>query len=111
MKAQPWRVAAAAGIMLASFSSVFALFVIFLDARDVASRDLIEYWAAGHQLLRHANPYDPVAILHMERAVGLEAKEPRVSLSPPSVLFVTLPLAKLSPKQGLILWLFLLLTC
>jgi hypothetical protein len=35
---------------------------------NAANRDFISYWAAGKQLIHHANPYDGPGILSLERA-------------------------------------------
>jgi hypothetical protein len=108
MKTSPWRVVAASCIVAACLCFVVGMFVVFLDDKSAAQRDFIEYWAAGQQLAHGANPYDEAAILRLERAVGLEGNEPKVTFSPPVALFLTLPLGYVSPKTGLILWLLVL---
>ena len=104
----PWRMAAAACIVLACASLVLGMFAAFLTDKNAAERDFIEYWASGQQLVHSANPYDPDSLLALERRAGLEDREPRVSLSPPLVLFLTIPLGFVGPKAGLILWLIVL---
>jgi hypothetical protein len=111
MKTSPLRIAAAACIVAACFAFVVGMFVVFLDNKSAAQRDFIEYWAAGQQLTHDANPYDEAAILRLERAVGLDGDQPKVTFSPPVALFLTLPLGYVRPKAGLILWLLFLVGC
>jgi hypothetical protein len=108
MKTSPLRVVAAACIVAACFCFVVGMFVVFLNDKSAAQRDFIEYWAAGQQLTHGANPYDAAAILRLERAVGFDGNQPKVTFSPPVALFLALPLGYVSPKTGLILWLLVL---
>src|SRR5580698_978190 len=103
-KTSPMRVAAAASIVIAGFCLVTAILFISMSDKSAASRDFIEYWAAGQQLVHGANPYDRAAILHLESAVGLDDTEPRISFSPPVAFFLALPLGYVSAKAGIILW-------
>jgi hypothetical protein len=109
MKRNPLRVLAAACIVAAGFCFIVGMFIVSLSNRNAAGRDFIEYWAAGQQLVHGANPYDPVAILCLQRAVGLNDNRPKVSFSPPVAFFLALPLGLVGPKTGLILWLLVLL--
>jgi hypothetical protein len=109
MKANPWRVLAAAGIIAAGLCFGLGVYVVGLSDKNASERDFIEYWAAGQQLAHGANPYDFAGILQRERAAGFEGNEPRVTLSPPIVLLLVLPLGYVGPKTGLILWLLVLL--
>lgn len=109
MKKSPLRVVAACCILAAAFCFVAGMFVVVLTDKNATERDFIEYWAAAQQLIHGANPYDPASVLRLERAVGLDDSEPRVTLSPPVALFLVLPLGFLSPKDGLILWLLALM--
>jgi hypothetical protein len=111
MKTSPGRIIAAAAIVAAGFCFVLGLYAFGLTEKNATERDYIEYWAAGQQLVHGANPYDLAAIFQVERAVGLDDREPKVTLSPPIVLLLVLPLGFLGVKAGLILWLFLILAC
>jgi hypothetical protein len=78
---------------------------------QATERDFIEFWAIGQQLVHHANPYDVPAIVELERGAGLGSNQPRISLSPPAVLFPMLPLGLLRPKTGMIVWFLVLIGC
>ena len=92
----------------ASLLFVFAALILALVMKDraVESRDFMEYWAAGHQLVQHENPYDPAAILRLFRSAGYPAGRDMVQIvrNPPSALFITLPLGLLSMRAAAILW-------
>lgn len=105
MKARPWRVIAAACIVVAGVGFIVGLYAIGLTAKSATDRDFIEYWAAGQELVHGANPYDPSAIFRLERATGLQKPSPKVTASPPLVLLLAWPLGHLDAKTGLILWL------
>jgi len=66
--------------------------------------DFIEYWAAGQLITHHANPYDSAEILRLQRAAGELITEPRISFSPPILLFFVLPLGYVSAPAGQIGW-------
>jgi hypothetical protein len=90
---------------------VTGVFIVGLNDKNATERDFIQYWASGKQLIRAANPYDPVAILQLERSAGLEGFHPKVTYSPPVALFLVWPLGLVSAKTGLILWLLTLIGC
>lgn len=106
MKKSAWRIVAVGAICVSCFSFVLLMFVVFLTDKDATERDFIEYWATGQLLVQHANPYDPVAILKLQSAKGMEDKVPKITFSPPPLLIITLPLGFVGPKTGLISWLF-----
>ncbi len=105
MKAIPWRAVAAGCIIVAGFCFVTILYSINLTNENAASRDYIGYWAAGQQMVLGASPYDAVAVLRMEKAVGLGNQQIRITPSPPLALSLLLPLGFLSAKAGLVFWL------
>lgn len=96
---------AAAAIVVAGIVFVFLLYALGLTPAEVTQRDYIEYWAAGQQLIHHADPYDFRTIFRMERQNGMETNDPRISFSPPVALEFDLPLGWVSAKTGLIAWL------
>ncbi|WP_263353638.1 glycosyltransferase family 87 protein [Acidicapsa acidisoli] len=81
-----------------------------LLGRDSAgSRDFVEYWAAGHQLIYHKNPYDAEALLGLERSIGFPQQLPAIIMgNPPSALLLVLPLGFVGAKTGELIWELLL---
>lgn len=82
-----------------------------LVQKDAAGkRDFVEYWAAGHQLARHANPYDADAMLAVEHSAGFPPGIPVMLVrNPPVVLPLLAPLGYLSPLHAEWVWCSLLL--
>jgi hypothetical protein len=105
MKANPWRVIAAACILAIGAG----IFVFAVSNDSAGQKDFIEYWASGQQLAHGANPYDNAAIYHLERTAGFDGDHPLISFSPPVVLVLALPLGFLSAKTGVIVWLLAIL--
>lgn len=99
----------ALAIVAGSTLLVIGIFSIGLTSHTAANRDFIEYWSAGTLLLHHQSPYDIEAILRMERDAGLESNKPLVTLSPPALFSLLLPLGLVGPKPGLIVWSVLIL--
>jgi uncharacterized protein len=88
------------------------IFGSLLGSHAAGSRDFVEYWAAGHQLIHHTNPYDGTAVLGLERSVGFPFELPAIIMgNPPSALLLVLPLGLLGATAGELLWLALLLAC
>jgi Glycosyltransferase family 87 len=107
----PARKLAAAAIVAAGACLLVAILILGIDDKSATGRDFIQYWALEQQLAHGANPYDPDAILHIERAVGMDKPGVLISLSPPVGLVYALPLGWVSAKTGLVLWMLLLLAC
>jgi hypothetical protein len=81
-----------------------------LENDAAGTRDFVEYWASGHQLAHHANPYDGGAILGLERSAGFPSGIPVLIMwNPPPALLLVLPLGFLGPTTANLLWLLLLL--
>jgi len=101
-------IAAGLGIALAT------LFLCVLPlAGDISgARDFVSYWATGQQLLHHANPYDPVVMLHIERAAGLPAAYGVLYMrNPPWGLLLALPLGLIPLRAAAFLWSLILVAC
>jgi len=96
-----------------AFGATCVAIIAALSGHNAAgSCDFVEYWAAGHQLVHHANPYDADAILRLEHAAGFPADEGALIMAnPPWALPLVLPLGFLGPRAGLLLWSLLLLAC
>jgi hypothetical protein len=75
-----------------------------MTSNSAANRDYIAYWAVGQQLAHHANPYDKVEILRIERAEGLTDDHLNEVRYPPYALFLVFPLGFVSARTGAILW-------
>ena len=68
-------------------------------------QDWVSYWAAGHLLVHHANPYDNAAVVQLERAHGLNPRtHVLIARNPPSALWTMAPLGYLSFYAGGLLW-------
>jgi hypothetical protein len=106
-------IAIVAGLAL----SVTILFIVVtpFSGKQAAARDFVSYWATGHQLVHHRNPYDRDAIYSLEHAAGLGAGiDPRTVLimrNPPWALPIAYPLGFLGLRFAGVLWTFLLLAC
>ncbi len=111
VKKSPWRVFAIVLMIAAAACFVAAVEYIGIDDQQTTQRDYIQYWAIGQQLAHSANPYDVPALVQLEHKAGLGASQPRISLSPPTVLWPVLPLGWLSPRVGFIAWSLLQLGC
>lgn len=110
-KRNPWRILAAALIVAAGAAFVAGVQFATQTDEQATERDFIEFWAIGQQLAHHANPYDVPAIVRLEQSAGLGANQPRISLSPPAVLFPMLPLGLMRPKTGRIAWFLAIMGC
>jgi hypothetical protein len=88
----------------------FCASVLRGDAAGI--RDFVSYWASGHQLAHHANPYDANAILCLEHSAGFSSGNPALIMrNPPSALLFVLIFGFLGPKAAWTLWWLLLLFC
>lgn len=110
-KKSPLRTFAAACIIVAGVCGMIMLYAVGLTNKSATQRDYIEYWAAGQQLARGANPYDVTEILRLEKTAGLQGDSAKVTPSPPVVLLLAWPLGYFSAKTGLILWQLASLGC
>ncbi len=91
---------------------VVGICTLLLTGNSSGNRDFVSYWAAGHQLAQHANPYDADSVLRMERSAGLDANS-RVILmrNPPSALLLVLPLSFFGLRSGSLFWSLVLVAC
>jgi len=104
-----FSIAAVAGLALALI--ILYIAAVPLAGKLSASRDFVSYWATGHQLLRHGNPYDRDAIMNIEHAAGLDARAVLIMRNPPWALPLVMPLGFLGLRIAGILWTLLLLAC
>ena len=69
------------------------------------ARDFMTYWAAGHELVHHASPYDSVAVAALERSIGYPASLPTLIMrNAPLSLPLVLPLGFLGIRAASLLW-------
>jgi uncharacterized protein len=118
MLMQPKKLRAIAEFLVVGIcTAAFALTAVGICASVLGSdaagrRDFVEYWASGHQLAHHANPYDGNTILALERSVGYPSGIPVLIMwNPPAALLLVLPLGFLPPTAADLLWLLLLIAC
>jgi hypothetical protein len=110
VKTSPIRKLAAAAIVLAGVAYVLTLFVMGLSDRNAAERDFISYWAAGKLAVSGGNPYDPGAVRALEVSAGRDPNAlPLVMRNPPIALPLVAALGFLSAKNGLIIWMAMLM--
>jgi uncharacterized protein len=117
MQARNFR-AIAELLVVAICTAAFALTIVgigssVLESDAAGTRDFVEYWAAGYQLVHHSNPYDEhETILPMERAAGYPSGLPAFIMpNPPTALPLVAPLGLFGPKVAELLWLALSLGC
>ena len=95
----------------------FAVMIIFVFTIPfagslAASRDFVSYWAAGRQLVHHANPYDPAAVSALEHSAGFTYNNVVLFMrNPPWALLLALPLGLLGLRVAAVLWTLVLLAC
>jgi hypothetical protein len=102
------------GVCTVAFAlTIVGICASVLESDAAGTRDFVEYWAAGHQLVHHSNPYDEQkAILPMERAAGYPPGLPAFIMpNPPTALPLVAPLGLFGPKVAELLWLAVSLGC
>ena len=77
------------------------------SVRARGNGDLVEYWAAGAQLVHHQNPYDIPSDLRLESFAGADFSSPLVIFNPPFILPLLAPLGLMSAKAASEFWLTL----
>jgi hypothetical protein len=84
---------------------VLAVCMLVLSGNHPGSRDFISFWAAGHQLLAHRNPYDAAAVLAIEQRFEFPGwAQVLIMRNPPWALCLVLPLGLTGLKAGTFLW-------
>jgi Glycosyltransferase family 87 len=102
-------------VMVATGAFAFSFLGVamaLLGSNAASTRDFVEYWAGGQQLVHHADPYSVNEVTLIERSMGYPAEAPAIMIPnlPPSLPLV-LPLGFLSPRVALLLWELLLIGC
>lgn len=101
-----WRRSSTAKIVI-SVLCVAAAIALFPIHRRVTICDYAAYWTGSRLLLAGRNPYDPAAVIALEKPFGVNVFSPLIVRNPPWVLTVILPAGLPSYMTGRILWLFL----
>jgi uncharacterized membrane protein (UPF0127 family) len=101
------------GICTVTFLLTIGCICAALMGRDATgTRDFMQYWASGQQLVLRANPYAGSAIQGFEQSAGLpRGVLPLIMANPPSALLLVVPLGFLGARPGLLVWSLLLLGC
>lgn len=94
---------------LAALFTLLFLATLPFNRPVVAKRDFITYWATGHQLVHHANPYDAAALGALERSAGFKGGAPYFMRNVPWALPLALPLGYFSPQVAALPWSLLML--
>jgi hypothetical protein len=95
---------------LAFLVTALSIFVAAMERQSEGTRDYVEYWASGQLVVHGQNPYDPDALLKLERSVGLPSALPPIVMgNAPPALLLTYPLGFLGAKHGESVWMLLLL--
>jgi hypothetical protein len=104
-------------LIVAICTIAFALTIVgilgsLLGRGAAGSRDFVEYWASGHLLVHHANPYDADLILPLEQAQNFPPGIPALVVpNPPWSLPLIAPLGLFGAKTAELLWIALSLAC
>jgi len=93
-------IACALGVV---YTTLFPSILSFNPA-IVARRDFIVYWATGHQLVQHGNPYDPDALNRIERDAGFRGPGSYLMRNTPWALPLAFPLGYFSPTASALPW-------
>lgn len=75
---------------------------------NIASRDSIEYWAAGKLLVHGHNPYSEGDVLALQQSQGFTAPKPLMVRTPPWSVWMVLPVGLLSAFWAWAAWLAVL---
>ncbi len=94
---------AIACVLSALYTTLF-LCTLPASPATVARRDFIVYWATGHQLVQHGNPYDPAAISRIERDAGFRGPGSYYMRNTPWALPLAYPLGYFSPTASALPW-------
>lgn len=100
-------IAAACGLSLTS--TAIALLVLPLGHSFAGSRDFAIFWATGHQLVHHANPWSVPSMGALERSAGFTGQGSYFMRNPPWALPLTVPLGFFSARVAALPWSLLLL--
>lgn len=93
-------------LLVAALAAALAILFVRLPSASLPLLDFVEYWAAGHLIVRGDNPYDAEKIQQLERQAGRTADE-ILMWNPPWTLPLVAPLGLLDCHIAHMLWLIL----
>jgi hypothetical protein len=98
-----WR-AIGQGAGLVALLSACYLLVLNLPTRVYEAGDFLGYWTAANLLAHRQSPYDPEAMLALERQQGWQGDDPVYSWNPPWLHVLLIPLGVLPFRPAAALW-------
>lgn len=104
------------GAVLITYFLTFGIFAVgigflLVTGNHASGRDIIAFWAAGRQIIHHANPYDAASILALERSVGYSVSaDTLIMRNPPSAMILAAPLGFFRLFTASLVWSVALLT-
>jgi hypothetical protein len=102
-------IALVTGLFLAVVA--LSLCTVPLAGKMVGYRDFVAYYATGRQLVQHADPYNPDAILRIEHEAGLPEHAVLLMRNPPWGLPLAYPLGFLNVRVAFVIWSAMMLAC
>ena len=88
---------------------LFGVTIALSSQLQSPNRDFMEYWTSAKLLAQHADPYDPAAILRIEKSQGFGFDHPLVMANPPTSLILFAPLGYLPYGLAAAVWEMVLL--
>jgi glycosyl transferase family 87 len=104
------RPRASCGVMICLICA-FDRSIAFAESHAVsgtgALTDFVSFWASSRLLIEGANPFSPVEVLKMQRAVGLNEANPLLIWHPPWTLSFLLPFGAMPFQISQFCWLLI----
>ncbi|HQH28101.1 MAG TPA: hypothetical protein PLP17_11940, partial [Oligoflexia bacterium] len=85
----------AAAVFAAAVVCALLCRAVFPKPATLHNLDFIEYWTAFHIAGRGGNPYDPAAMLAMQRELGRAGTQPLMMWNPPFIFVLLYPILQL----------------
>jgi len=98
-----WKAIGRPALLVALLGAGYLL-LVNLPTRVYEAGDFLGYWAAANQLAHGQSPYDPEALLTLERQQGWQSDEPVYSWNPPWLHVLLIPLGVLPFRPAAALW-------
>lgn len=94
------------GLIAALITLMATVYLMLLRSpiRVYETTDILGYWSPAHLLAQRKNPYDPQALLALQREQGWPDPEPVYSWNPPWLYLALLPLGALPFREAAALW-------